>query len=145
MQPPTLESPPVATIGIDYGGKRIGVAVSDSGVLATPHSVIANEGDVIERLAAIGRELDVEAWVVGVARRATSRDGEAKFRRFAEELRQRTCKPVVLWDETLTTVEAEERLRASGRKGSRRTEDIDMYAAAIILQSWLDEQTGRPS
>lgn len=135
----------MATIGIDYGGKRIGIAVSDSGVLATPHSVIANEGDVIGRLHEIGRQLDVEAWVVGVARRATSRDGEAKFHRFAAELRQRTCKPVVLWDETLTTVEAAARLRASGRKAARRREDIDMYAAAIILQSWLDEQSGRPS
>lgn len=135
----------MATIGIDYGGKRIGIAVSDSGVLATPHSVIANEGDVIGRLHEIGRELSVEAWVVGVARRATSRDGEAKFSRFAEELRQRTCKPVVLWDETLTTVEAEERLRASEKKRSRRTEEIDMYAAAVILQSWLDRQTRRPS
>ncbi|HEY8712321.1 MAG TPA: Holliday junction resolvase RuvX, partial [Thermoanaerobaculia bacterium] len=61
------------------------------------------------------------------------------------ELRQRTCKPVLLWDETLSTVEAEERLRANGRKRARRSEDIDMYAAAIILQSWLDEQTGRQS
>ncbi len=135
----------MSTIGIDYGGKRIGVAVSDSGVLASPHSVIANEGDVIARLDQLGRELDVEAWVVGVARRARSHDGEAKFRRFADELRQRTCKPVLLWDETLTTVEAEERLRAAGRKGARRNEDIDMYAAAIILQSWLDEQARRHS
>jgi putative holliday junction resolvase len=135
----------VATIGIDYGGKRIGVAVSDSGVLASPHSVIANEGDVVAQLDRLGRELDVETWVVGIPRRARSHDGEAKFHRFAEELRQRTCKPVLLWDETLTTVEAEERLRAGGRKGARRTEDIDMYAAAIILQSWLDEQSGRRS
>ncbi len=133
----------MATIGIDYGGKRIGVAVSDSGVLASPHSVIANEGDVVAQLDRLGRELDVETWVVGIPRRARSHDGEAKFHRFAEELRQRTCKPVLLWDETLTTVEAEERLRAGGRKGARRTEDIDMYAAAIILQSWLDEQSGR--
>jgi putative Holliday junction resolvase len=132
-------------IGIDYGGKRIGVAVSDSGVLASPHSVIANEGDVIAQLDQLGRQLDVEAWVVGVPRRARSHDGEAKFLRFADELRQRTCKPVLLWDETLSTVEAEERLRANGRKRARRSEDIDMYAAAIILQSWLDEQTGRQS
>jgi putative Holliday junction resolvase len=135
----------MATIGIDYGGKRIGVAVSDSGVLATPHSVIANEGDVIARLDQLGRELDVQTWIVGVARRARSHDGEEKFRRFADALRQRTCKPVLLWDETLTTVEAEQRLRAGGRKGARRTEDIDMYAAAIILQSWLDEQARRQS
>ena len=131
-------------IGIDYGGKRIGVAVSDSGILASPHSVIANEGDVIGRLDQLGRELDAETYVVGVPRRARSSDGEAKFERFAEELRQRTCKPVVLWDETLTSVEAEQRLRESGRKGARAKEDIDMYAATIILQSYLD-RAGRSS
>ena len=49
-------------IGIDYGGKRIGVAVSDSGVLASPHSVIANEGDVIAQLDQLGRQLDVAAY-----------------------------------------------------------------------------------
>lgn len=135
----------MTTIGIDYGGKRIGVAVSESGVLASPHSVIAKEGDVVGRLDELGREIGAERYVVGVPRRTKSHDGEAKFRRFADDLRQRTCKPVVLWDETLTTVEAENRLRAAGKKRARKSEDIDMYAAAIILQSWLDEQSGRES
>lgn len=132
-------------IGIDYGGRRIGLAVSESGILATPHSVIANEGDVIEKLHRLQLELHADGFVLGIPRRAKSRDGEAKFERFAEELRQRTCKPVLLWDETLTTAEAEERLRAAGRKGARKTEDIDMYAAAIILQSWLDASLRRTS
>ncbi len=132
-------------IGIDYGGRRIGIAVSDSAVLATPHSVMANDGDVIGRLDRLGRELGVDIWVVGVPLRAASTAGEAKFRRFAEELRQRTCKPVVLWDETLSTVEAQERLRAGGKQRGRPNEDIDMYAAAVILQSYLDEQSGRSS
>lgn len=135
----------VSLIGIDYGGRRIGVAVSDSGVLATPHSVIPNEGDVIARLERLGRELDAQTWVVGVPRRARTADGEAKFHRFAEELRQKTCKPVVLWDETLTSVEAEHRLRESGRKGPNARKEIDMYAATVILQSYLDEQARRSS
>lgn len=132
-------------IGIDYGGKRIGIAVSDSGVLATPHSVLANEGNVIETLDRLGRELEVETWVVGVARRSRSTAGEEKFRRFAEQLRQKTCKPVVLWDETLTTAEAGERLRESGRTAARGKHEIDMYAAAVILQSYLDDRAGRTS
>lgn len=132
----------MSLIGIDYGGKRIGVAVSESGVLASPHSVIANAGDVIARLDDLGRELGAEVFVVGIPRRARSTDGEAKFRRFAEDLRQKTCKPVVLWDETLTTVDAEERLRETGRK---TVDDIDMYAATIILQSYLDDRAGRSS
>jgi putative Holliday junction resolvase len=135
----------VSVIGIDYGGKRIGVAVSDSGILASPHSVIANEGDVIGRLDQLGRELEAESWVVGIPRRTRTTDGEAKFRRFAEELRQRTCKPVVLWDETLTSVEAEARLREGGRTRAQSKQDLDMYAAALILQSYLDEHSRRTS
>ena len=129
-------------IGIDYGGKRIGIAVSDSGILASPHSVMTNDGNAIGRIAALGADLEADTYVVGVARRTRSTAGEEKFRRFADELRQRTCKTVVLWDETLSTVEAEDRLRAGGRKRSSR-DDIDMYAAAVILQSWLDRSPRR--
>ena len=125
-------------IGIDYGGRRIGIAVSDSDILATPHSVIRNDGDVIGRIAALGQQLNAETYVLGVARRTRSTAGEEKFRRFADQLRQRTCKPVVLWDETLSTVEATERLRAGGRKPQKGRHDIDMYAAAVILQSYID-------
>ncbi len=135
----------MAIVAIDYGGRRIGIAVSDSGVLATPHSVIANEGDIVAILDRIGAELDVETWVVGIARRSRTAAGDEKFRRFAEELRQKTCKPVVLWDETLTTVEAAERLRQSGRTAARGKHEIDMYAAAVILQSYLDDRAGRTS
>lgn len=127
----------MSLIGIDYGGKRIGLAVSESGVLATPHSVIPNGEGAVARIVALGLELEAESYVLGVARRARSRDGEAKFSRFADALRQTSCKRVVLWDETLSTVEAAERLRQSGRR-SRDHDDIDMYAAAVILQSYLD-------
>src|ERR1051326_3072515 len=48
--------PRMSLMAIDYGGRRIGVAVSDSGVVATPHSVVKNEGDVIEKLARLARE-----------------------------------------------------------------------------------------
>ena len=131
----------MSLIGIDYGARRIGIAVSDSGVLATPHSVVPNEGDALSRIAAIAGDVGAELVVVGLARRARTSDGEAKFHSFAEALRQKICKPVVLWDETLSTVEAAERLRAGGRKRSRRNEDIDMYAAAVILQSWIDARS----
>jgi putative holliday junction resolvase len=135
----------VSIVAIDFGARRIGIAVSDSGVLATPHSVIRNEGDVVETIAAIGRELGAELFVVGIARRASSTTGEQRFRDFAERLRQRTCSAVVLWDEALTTVEASERLRAAGRKRRDAERTIDMHAAAVILQSYLDDHAGRPS
>jgi putative Holliday junction resolvase len=133
----------VSTIGIDFGTRRIGLAISDSGSVATPHSVVRNEGDVIAKLDAIGRELDAETFVVGIPRRTHAAANDEKFRRFAESLRQRTCKEVVLWDEALTTVEASERLRAMGRSRRDAQREIDMHAAAVILQSYLDDRAGR--
>lgn len=126
-------------IGIDLGSRRIGIAVSDSGVLATPHSVIRNEGDVIARLDHLARELDASGFIVGIPRRTHAAAGDQKYRDFAEALRQKSCKPVVLWDESLSTVEASERLRASGKDRREREREIDMHAAAVILQSYLDE------
>ena len=128
-----------AIIGIDFGARRIGIATSDSGEIATPHSVLRNEGDVLGKLAALGEQLGAEEFVVGIAR------GEQRFRDFAERLRQRTCKEVVLWDEALTTVEAAEQLRAAGRKRRDAEREIDMHAAAVILQSYLDDRARRAS
>jgi putative Holliday junction resolvase len=135
----------MSIVGIDFGARRIGVAVSDSGVVATPHSVLRNEGDVIEKIARVGGELDADLYVVGIARRATSSAGEERFRNFADALRQKTCRAVVLWDEALTTVEAAEKLRAAGRSRRDAEREIDMHAAAVILQSYLDAQARRTS
>lgn len=131
-------------IAIDLGSKRVGVAVSDSGVVATPHSVLRNEGDLVEKVASLGRQLDAGEYVVGLPRRAHAGAGERKFRDFAEALRQKTCKPVVLWDEALSTVEASEQLRASGRSRKEAQAEIDKHAAAVILQSYLDERGRTP-
>ena len=128
----------MSIIGIDLGSRRIGIAISESGIMATPHSVMRNEGDIVEKLSNLARELDAEAFVVGVPRRPGA--DESKFRDFADRLRQRTCKEVVLWDEALTTVEASEQLRAAGRSRRDAQREIDMYAAAVILQSWLDRR-----
>jgi putative Holliday junction resolvase len=129
----------MSTMAIDYGSRRIGIAVSDSGSIATPHSVIRNVGDIIETLAELAGRLGAETIVVGIAR------GEQKFRDLAERLRQKTCKAVVLWDEALTTVEAAERLRAGGRRRRDAQREIDMHAAAVILQSYLDAAARRTS
>jgi len=133
----------VSIIGIDLGSRRIGIAISESGIMATPHSVMRNEGDIVEKLSNLARELDAEAFVVGVPRRPGA--DESKFRDFADRLRQKTCKEVVLWDEALTTVEASEQLRAAGRDRREAQREIDMHAAAVILQSWLDEHNRRTS
>jgi len=135
----------MSIIAIDYGGRRIGVAVSDSGTIATPHSVVKNEGEIVDKLAGIAHELHAETIVVGVPRRAKSDTGEQKFRDFAERLRQKTCKPVVFWDETLSTTEAARQLRESGTKRRDAQREIDMHAAAVILQSYLDHLARRAS
>jgi putative Holliday junction resolvase len=101
---------------------------------------VPNAGDVVATLADLARELDATTIVVGIPRRQFRDRAEDKFREFAERLRQQTCKEVVLWDEALTTVDAAERLRAAGRKRREAQRDIDMAAAAVILQSWLDAQ-----
>lgn len=132
-------------MAIDLGAKRIGIAVSDSGVLATPHSVMRNEGDVVAKLAHLGQQLEAEEYVVGIPRRTHASVNDQQYRDFADALRQRTCKPVVLWDEALSTVEAMERLRASGKNRREAQKDIDMHAAAVILQSYLDDPARRPS
>ena len=133
----------MSILAIDLGSRRIGIALSDSGVMATPHSVMRNEGDVIGKLAHLAAEVEAEMFVVGTPRRthasAHAKANDQKYLDFAEALRQRTCKPVVLWDESLSTVEASERLRASGRNRREAQKDIDMYAAAVILQSYLDD------
>ena len=133
----------MSIIAIDLGARRIGIAVSDSGIVATPHSVMRNEGDIIEKISNLGRELDAGTFIVGVPRRPGA--DERKFRDFADRLRQRTCKEVVLWDEALSSVEAAENLRAAGRSRRDAEREIDMHAAAVILQSYLDDRARRAS
>ncbi|HEX6086141.1 MAG TPA: Holliday junction resolvase RuvX [Thermoanaerobaculia bacterium] len=135
----------MSIIAIDLGSRRIGIAVSDSGVMASPHSVMRNEGDVVEKLDRLGRELDAELYVVGIPRRTHASANDRKYADFAEALRQRTCKPVELWNESLSTVEAMERLRESGKSRREAQKDIDMHAAAVILQSFLDDRQRRSS
>lgn len=132
-------------MAVDFGTRRIGVAVSDSGIVATPHCVMRNEGDVIARLADLADQLEASTIVVGIPRRRYRDPHEQTFHDLAEQLRQKTCREVVLWDEALTTVEAAERMREAGRSRREAQRDIDMVAAAVILQSYLDEQRRRTS
>lgn len=99
----------------------------------------------MEKLDRLGRELDAELFVVGIPKRTHASVNDRKYRDFAEALRQKTCKPVELWDESLSTVEAMERLRDSGRNRREAQKEIDMHAAAVILQSFLDDRQRRSS
>jgi putative transcription antitermination factor YqgF len=138
----------MAILAVDYGTVRVGLALSTSGVLATPHSVIPNDGslgDLADRIATLGEELEVERYVVGLPRRSRSGGDDpalAPYRALAEALRQKTRKKVILWDEGWSTTEAASRRREGGAGRKRARSPIDMEAAAVFLQAYLDETEG---
>lgn len=134
-------------VGIDFGSKRIGVALCDSaGTLATPFETVQRSGDVTvdhRRLVALVTEVEATFVVVGVPYSlAAGEVGEAAAAVLEEVEALRRWLPhgceVHLQDERLTTVTAQQRLTDLGVKGPRRRQLVDQVAAAVILQSWLD-------
>jgi putative holliday junction resolvase len=132
-------------VAFDVGARRTGVALSDaSGTLARPHAVLSSASAVEEAVALVRRLADEEdglaAIVVGLPRRLDGRDNDQTplARRFAEQVAARAEVPVVLQDERLTSVEAEQRLAMTERDWRKRKGRIDAAAAAIILQDYLD-------
>ena len=132
-------------LGIDLGERRIGVAVSDPlAVIAQPATVIehASLAEDVARVGALAAQRKAERIVVGLPWNMDGSPGPAtrRARRFANALRKRLGLDVVLWDERLTTLEADEALAAAGRGREERMETIDKAAAAVILQRYLDAQ-----
>lgn len=131
------------TLAIDYGAKRIGLALSDErGRLALPLGVIRRGKDFLLELRKIIAERAVERIVLGHPLRLDGEAGDAarKMAEFAEELRRAFSLPVLLHNEALTSDEAEAELRAMGVKPQRRKELRDAVAAALILRSFLEEE-----
>ncbi|MCL2670162.1 MAG: Holliday junction resolvase RuvX [Syntrophaceae bacterium] len=134
-------------LGIDYGERRIGVAVCDElGLAAQGVETIhrKNRDADIEAVAALAERYGVERVVIGYPLRLDGSEGILceKINRFCRRLEARLSLPLVRWDETLTTKEAEELLRERGVRPEKRREQIDRVAAAIILQSYIDAQAG---
>jgi putative Holliday junction resolvase len=103
-----------------------------------------------EQLERVIREYEVAEIVVGLPLRMSGAEGTQaeKMQRFAEELRQRFQLPVHLWDERLTSAQANRVLRESEMSIKRRSEVVDRMAAVLILQSWMDARSSgekRPS
>jgi putative holliday junction resolvase len=130
-------------LALDVGEKRIGVAVSDeTETLASPRTTIRRTSttaalDAVARLVA---EAGVEVVVVGLP---VSFDGQLHsqaraIQSFAAKLRERIPQPIVFADETLSSVRAEEALRAAGVRSDRIRERLDAAAATVILQDYLD-------
>lgn len=129
-------------LGIDVGSVRIGVARCDpAGILASPLVTVRfGKGD-IERIVAIAVEEEVIEAIVGLPTSLSGREGPAAVaaREFAVRLARRLPAVTVrLYDERLTTVTAENRLREVGVRGKARRQVVDQAAAVVMLQAALD-------
>ena len=135
----------VRTMGLDAGGVRIGVALSDeTGTLASPLTTLKAVGPRkdVQAVAALVRQHEAGAVVVGVPYRLDGSVGSQAetVMAFVERLRRSLRVPVATWDERLTSVEADERLAVAGVARRERKARLDQAAAALILQEYLDAQ-----
>jgi putative Holliday junction resolvase len=135
-------------MGIDFGARRVGLAVSDpTGMLARPLATLKVSGDE-DAVRQVRREIDrlrgeadgLAAIVVGLPTKLDGSPGDetARVQRFVGQLAQATALPVATSDERLTSREAESRLALHERDWRRRKQKLDAAAAAVILQDYLD-------
>lgn len=133
-------------MGLDFGSKTVGVAVSDPlGLTAQGVEIIRrkSENKLRQTLARIKELVDrygVETIVLGLPKHMNNDIGEraGKSLEFREMLEKRTGLRVVMWDERLTTVEADRTMMEAGIRRENRKEYVDMLAAVFILQGYLD-------
>ena len=133
-------------MGLDYGSKTVGVAISDPlGFTAQGIETIERKEEnklrkTLARIEALVEEYKVETIVLGLPKNMNNTLGERaeKTLEFKEMLERRTSLPVVMWDERLTTVEAERTLIESNVRRENRKKVIDKIAAVFILQGYLD-------
>ena len=136
-------------IGLDYGTKTVGVALSDAlGITAQPVETITRKEEnklrkTYARIEEIISQNDVDRIVVGLPKNMNNTVGERAeaCMEFAKNLERRTGLEVVMWDERLTTVSAEKALMESGVRRENRKAVIDQIAAVFILQGYLDSQS----
>lgn len=137
-------------MGLDYGSKTIGVAISDElGLTAQPVETIERNGEnklrkSLARISEIVKEKNIQKIVVGLPVNMSGKCGERVTRtlEFVEKLKLRVEIPIVMQDERLTTVEANEILSESGVKWEERKRYIDQIAASIILKEYMEGQNG---
>ncbi|MBQ8189011.1 MAG: Holliday junction resolvase RuvX [Lachnospiraceae bacterium] len=133
-------------LGLDFGSKTVGVAVSDP-LLITAQSVeiIRRKQEnklrqTLARIEALIEEYQVDCIVLGLPRNMNATEGERaeKTREFAQMLFRRTGIEPVLWDERLTTVAADKLMMEAGIRREERKDHVDAIAASFILQGYLD-------
>jgi len=122
-------------LGIDFGIAKIGLAIADNG-LAQPTGVIKNHKKTLTKIAQIVEQKRIEKIIIGVSE---GRIGQ-KAKEYGKKLEEITGVKVSFQDETLTTKEAVAKMIEAGKKKKYRQEKEDAFAAAIILQAYLDKQ-----
>lgn len=137
-------------LAIDYGSRRMGLAVSDLlGITAQGIDTLQRRNKRIDFafLARVLRDYEVREIVLGYPLRMSGEKGlqSEKVEEFAEELRDRFKLPVHLWDERLTSAEANRLLREAELSTEKRARAVDRMAAVLILQSFLQARGGSSS
>ncbi len=133
-------------MGLDYGSKTVGVAVSDELMLtAQGIEIIRRERETklrrtYARIEELVRDYKVDRIVLGYPRNMDNSEGERcrMVREFGSNVKRRTGLPVILWDERLTTVAAQRSMDETGVRESDRKKYVDEIAAMFILQGYMD-------
>lgn len=135
-------------MAVDWGERRVGIALSDEGqIIASPHSVLTRSktlNDDISKLADLIRKNNVELLVVGLPLNLDGSRGTAaeKVLEVVTLIKESIDTPVVVWDERLSTAEAERALIGGDVSRKRRKTLVDRVAAAIFLQAYLESRSG---
>ena len=137
-------------LGLDVGARRIGVAVSDLlGITAQGLDTLhrQNKRHDFEHLRRVIRDYKIKEIVVGLPLRMSGAEGiqSDKMNLFAEDLRKRFKLPVHLWDERLTSAEANRLLRETDLSIEKRGKAVDRMAAILILQGWMEARAASAS
>ncbi len=135
-------------LGLDYGSKTVGVAVSDAlGMTVQPLETIERKDEnklrqTLARISLLCADYDIQGIVCGLPYNMDGSEGlrAQKTREFVSLLEKRISLPIILWDERLTSIEASEILNETGVAKSEQKKFIDQVAAALILEDYIKEK-----
>ena len=133
-------------LGLDFGSKTCGVAVSDPLMITAQGVEIIRRKEAnklrqtLARIEELVREYEADRIVIGLPKNMNNTEGERVelTREFAASVARRTGKEIIFWDERLTTVAADKAMMEAGIRREHRKEYVDMIAAELILQGYLD-------
>ena len=136
-------------MGLDFGSKTVGVAISDALLVTAQGMEIIRRKEenklrkTCARIEQLIEEYEVEEIVLGMPKNMNATEGErvALTMEFKEKLERRTGLPVRMWDERLTPVAADKAMMEAGVRRENRKDYVDMIAATLILQGYLDRRS----